>query len=415
MSTPIPGNNYTVIPGDSLSAISNKAYGTTDYYPLIYRANLDILLSGDPDVIFPDEEIFIPVLADFRKVPSSSDNEFALIIGNREVKVNSARILRTMDTASDQWEATIPWNPGEDPELDEFTKPYTYVDSFAFLNGEPIISGPLYGVTVRLSTDGKIKALTGNSFTADAVDSTMRPPYEKNNITLEDWAAELVAPFGIKAIFEESSGGKFDTVTAKPTETIFDHLAKLAAQRGLLISSDRIGNMLFLKAKTTGKPVATIEESPETFGAQGAIEYEAVFDGRKLFRGYKAIGQTPGGTSNEGISKDNTVNRPRFLTFQANDSLAGELQKAADWRRSKQLAETLTIPFPVSGWYDDFGELWDVNTLVTVKSATIFAPDGFTFLIKRVEFIYGNDGVSAMLSLVPPQVYSGEELVLPWE
>jgi prophage tail gpP-like protein len=418
MSTPIPGKNYTVVSGDSLSAISAKAYGSFDHWPTIHRANIRTLKDDDPNLIFPGEVIFIPVLADFRTVPNLSNkgpNDFTLTINGREVTTNSARIIRTMDTAADAWAAPIPWNPGEDPELDAVTKPYTYADSVAYIGGVPLVSGPLYGVTVSLSPEGKAKNLSGNSYTADAIDSTMRPPYEKADVRLEDLAAELVAPLGIKAIFKESSGGKFDRVTAEPTETIFEFLAKLAGQRGLLISSDREGNMVFLKANTSGSPVGTIEEGPDTFGAQGAIQYEAVFDGRKRFSSYKALSQNPAGNKQEALARDNSVNRPRFKTFMADDLIEGELQNAADWQRSKQLADALTIPFPVSSWYNDSGDLWRENTLVTVVSETIFVPNGFDFLIREVEYIYETSGVSAVLKLVPPQVYTGEELVLGWD
>jgi len=413
MSTPTPGKNYTVQSGDSLSSISARAYGNLDHWPTIWASNLNVLQGDDPNVINPGDVFFIPVLGDFRTTPklaSKSPDNLTLIIGSKEIPVTAARVIRTIDTAADGWTATIPWNPGEDVPV----QPYQYKDAFVFLGGQQVVSGVHYGVAPQVNAQGRSLNLAGNSYTADAVDSTMRPPYEYSDITLEDLANELVKPFGIKAIFDDESGGKFDRVTADPMETVFDFLAKLAFQRGLLISSDIDGNMLFLKANTSSKPVATIEEGPDTFGAQGATEYQADYDGRKLYSSYKAIGQTPGGTSNEAVSKDKNVNRPRFLTFKADDLIDGEMQNAADWERSKRLAKALTIPFPVSSWYDPSGNLWMENTLVTVKSETIFAPDGFTFLIRQVEYIFEGGGIRAILSLVPPQVYTGEELEVPW-
>jgi hypothetical protein len=44
----------------------------------------------------------------------------------------------------------------------------------------------------------------------------------------------------------------------------------------------------------------------------------------------------------------------------------------------------------------------------------MFIPDGFTFLIKSVEYIFEPDGKKSVLNLVPPQVYTGEPLEEPW-
>ena len=108
------------------------------------------------------------------------------------------------------------------------------------------------------------------------------------------------------------------------------------------------------------------------------------------------------------------VPRSRFLTFQVNETIDGDIEQAAKWRRSKQLANALTIPFPVSSWFSNEGILWEENTLIEVVSPTLSIANGFTFLIKSVEYDDSTSGKTAILGLVPPQVYSGEDLIDPW-
>ena len=48
-----------VKPGDTLSKISRVEYGTSTKYMLIFSANPQ-LKSGDPNVIFPGEQLYIP-------------------------------------------------------------------------------------------------------------------------------------------------------------------------------------------------------------------------------------------------------------------------------------------------------------------------------------------------------------------
>ncbi len=440
MPDPIFNQEYTVIveKGDTLSKLAGIFYHDVNLWPIIWRANVTKLRSGDPNLIYPGEEIFIPPRNYKRfqeELPEKSSKEMTIIVDGVELPVVSGRILRTMNTASDMWEATIAWNPGEDKKLDDATRPYGYKSAAAYAGGKLLVSGIITGVGVSISENGRVKKLTGYSTSIDAVDSNVKAPYEVNNVSLKQRAEELLHPLGVgvefvdtftrvpwldKNKYEEAllayEGTKFSRVTADQNDTIFDHLASLASQRSYLISSDNQGNIAFIRANTNGKPIGTIQEEPGQFQGLGALEYAAAFDGRKRFRSYKVTSKTPGkkSTVSVAVSKDNQVARPRLKNIQANDIQPGELQKYADWQRSKFLADALTIPFPVSTWYGPDGNLWTENTLLTVVSPTLFIDEGFTFLIKQVEFIYEAGGIRAMLSLVPPQVYSGEELVEPW-
>lgn len=49
---------YTVVAGDTLSAISKRFYGDAKHYPKIFEANKDIL--KDPDHIKPGQSLRIP-------------------------------------------------------------------------------------------------------------------------------------------------------------------------------------------------------------------------------------------------------------------------------------------------------------------------------------------------------------------
>jgi len=412
MTSPIPGKQYTVRQDDNLTKIASTAYGEPLKWRDIYNANQTTLKSTDPNLIFPGEIIFIPELID-RKNDNDLENAFSsdadgvdrLIINDAEIPSQEFEITRTMDTAADGWKASIAWTPGADLILDAATKPYGYQKSAVYLSGKLLVNGYLYGVTPTLSNNQRGKALTGWSLTADVIDSTMRPPYEVSDQTLKQRAEGLVNPMGIKVIWDLDDDLKFDKMTATATDTIFSHLLKYAKQRGVLISSTPAGNLIFLKANVNGESVGTIEE-----GAKFALDYTANFDGRKRFNSYKAIGQSPKSNSKFEIAKDDNVPRSRMVTFNNPDSTEGDLKSAAEWRRSAQLAAALTIPFNSSSWNSPNGELWAENTIVTVKSKTLSINDGFNFLIRQVTFAKKNSGRSAALSLVPPQVYSGEPI-----
>jgi len=415
---PTQGSQYTIVDGDTLSDIAARAYGIGSKWPLIYDANQTTLKSGDPDLIFPGEIIIIPVDPDLQAIRTELEtsllsgedpDNFILKLGGLRVPVVAGRCIRTMDTAADGWSATIAWKPGDSKSLDALLLPYSYAQARLFLGNNLLINGLLYGISPEMTESGLIKNLEGWSYTADAIDSTIKPQYEYSNMTLKQIATSVVRPLGIKAVFDADDGGQFDRATAEPGDTIFTFLNKLASQRGLLVSSTPEGNLQFLKADTTSQPVGVLEETQPL-----PVEWKANYDGRKRFNAYRAIGQSPGGDSKNQVAKDDAVPRSRFLTFKADETTAGNIKNSAEWRRSKQLADALTIPFPVSGWYAPNGELWKPNTLVTVKSKTIDIPDGFDFLINRVEYVFESSGISSVLSLVPPEVYTGKKLASPW-
>ena len=63
----------------------------------------------------------------------------------------------------------------------------------------------------------------------------------------------------------------------------------------------------------------------------------------------------------------------RKITKAGDESTQGNIQDAADWARSKAVADTMQIPIPVYSWYTkpEDGELWRPNQLVSVESAAM--------------------------------------------
>lgn len=261
--------------------------------------------------------------------------KLTVIIDNREIVVESATFIKTMDTGVDACAVTMPWELGLDSKIDEITKPYSYSPAKILIDDVLQSEMILYDVTHRTNSTGTIKELEFASKTADIIDSTVIAPYEMNNVKLTDRCRQQCSPYGISVIvgqdaaesinetrrvivtttkkervisgrYDPSQGAtgnykllitpvkksklvtdekKFPRVKAEPTETIWSHLSKLAAQRGLLLSCTTSGDLLLTTANINGKPVGTIEE-----GLSGITdEYSAKFSGRNRFNTYRAI------------------------------------------------------------------------------------------------------------------------------
>jgi len=168
-------------------------------------------------------------------------------------------------------------------------------------------------------------------------------------------------------------------------------------------------------------------------GGPFCVGWRANYDGRKRWHSYKIVTAGVKGREKPAARKwgsaapassrvlpstiteiDELVPLSRFQTFRADEVTPGNVANAARWKRNKSFADALTIPFPVSGWHDPNGALWEVNTTVTVVSATLGVPRGFTFLVRAVEFELAEDQRSAVLYLLPPTAYSGKDLGDVW-
>jgi prophage tail gpP-like protein len=409
-----PGVPYIIVPGDTLSGIAKQAYGEGRRWREIWQANQFVLRSGDPNLIFPGETITIPKIPELEgqksiDLPGKASDDFTIVIDNTELVVTSARAIRTMDTAADAWTATVVYNV-ENEALTKLLQPYKYNSAKVYVGGRLIITGRLYDISIEVSPDEIRKDLEGFSNTIDIVDSNMpKPPYEFRNVTLDQIAKSLAEPFQIPVIFEGDPGGQFKRVTIEKTEKVFEFLAKLAKQRQLLVTSTNKGELLFTRANTRSKPIGSL-----TVGLPPLNTASGKFAGRKRFKGTKALSKRRGQKTKFAVSKDEVVPVSRFKTFSADDTTSGDIQKAADWDRSKQVGESLGLTLPVSNWYGPNGNLWTENTIVTLKSSALYTPDGFNFIIRAVEFNFNSDGRTAQLSLVPPQVYTGEIVDEPW-
>lgn len=421
MSKPIIGKPYTIVKDDTLSGIAYMAYGNGQRWREIWAANKNNLRSGKKDLIFPGEVLNIPRIPELEPLTGtdvladSGPDEIAIVVEGEKIKFEAGRVIRTLDTPADGFAAKMMWSPA-DPNLGKYTelfRAYACPEAKAYVGGRLKVTGHVYITKPQGSPNGQSMTINGFSKTVDMVDSAIGAKKEFKNLTLAKIADELIAKtYGLEVNFSAGATAKdgvFDRVKAGMTEKNGAFFAKLCKQRAILFSSDIRGNPFFLTAENTGDPVDSLGDS--LFKTR---EQSAVFDCRKRFHTYKAIVQRRGAAKKTAVSIDKAVRRTRMTAFSADETTAGNLQTAADWERAKALGAALTMPITVDNWYDSQNRLWEENTFVTVVSSTLSLPNGYTFLIRGVEYVIEANKRHTILSLVPPSVLSGGKLEDPW-
>lgn len=347
-------------------------------------------------------------------------HDFTLVINGEEIPVINGRVFRAMNTCADTCSATVLNNE----KFKGLTNPLGYTEAQVYLGGELVITGLIYKHSPRTTSEEKTCKLDIFSPAVDILDSTHFPPFEFNQVSLKDLAEEIIGGLGFTARYESDEGNEFfERVCIDPQQTIFNFFNELANQRGVLITSNEKGEVLFIRANTSGKSVETIANITD-IGAE--------YDGRELFSAYRTTATSPymeqktkknkrsgrlrttwhqEHAIKEAIAYDSNVPASRQITFSSDNTSVDTIDKAAEWQRSKRYADALNISVPRVGWYPPkSSELYKENTLITLKHEDLWINKEFDFLIKSVEYVLDSGGATCVLNLIPPQAYTGEEI-----
>lgn len=341
-------------------------------------------------------------------------------LGTRQINIISASVLRTMDTGADEFRVITDWEPGKDPEFDALARPRSYADAEVSIGGTKLITGTKYITTPRLSKRGQMIELTCYSKTMRLIVSNPKSAREFNNLSLADITRKFVPQFGLNTVFlgsvEDQVNDLFESEKIRAQEFIFDFLQNLARQKGVLASSDEDGNLFYLRAITNQDTIGSIIEGPDAF-VPDTEDFSANFNDTEIFRIYQAVNNAPFSylrKDPQGISEDTRIPIPGFKTIITNSLADGAGQIAVDFARNQTIAKSMAIPFQVNSWYSSKNELYRENKLISVVSPTLFVPNGFTFLIRAVQYNLDSTGETATLFLVPPSLYTGESVQEPW-
>lgn len=421
MARPQPGSFYSVVSGDRIRAIARSSYGY-DRSSDIVNANVE-LLAGRPEsleglpTIYPGDRLYLPaVLAQFSQtVPASVDDEVAIRIDGRVFRGwTASTIERNINTVADAFTFTLPYDPS-DSELVELTRPYSYKSADLFIGGELYIAAQTVKWNPAIRVNETIKTIDARTRAGHTIECMgQRSAMEFSGQTLSQIATEIMKPYGddLKPLFFDGDSDMFPKVRKEITDTDFAFLSGLAAQKGFMITSSDTGQMAFVRAALTGKPVARFIEG------ETAIEHiSASYDGQLRFSSFQAVTESAGTAGPTAILNDESIPIYRPFVFTADDLESGNIDTALAWRRSKSLADSTSLAITATGWRNETGQLWRENMRVTVKAPSVDVITETDYIISGVVPTKDeNGGNVAKLKVVLPQAYSLEfPDSFPWE
>jgi prophage tail gpP-like protein len=406
-------STYTTISGDTFDKVARKIYGDDKKAAPIRTANPGVFepMVGGLTLKIPP----IPFL-DSPSVPvdtTDPDETQVRIEGQRFRYWTSIRWTSHID----QFGSVQFFAPYE-PEQKSFRDTFVPLDEKSIeihVGGELVQRSFMMVVPGASDVQTNIFAVPGISQVGITSRCTMpieSYPMEFKNQNLEQIARKMLEPWGFGVIFEDDPGPAFEKVRAEPTRNVWPFLAKLARQRGLIISDTPQSNMKFWKSVDLGVPVAILTEGQSPLiNVMPSIRPESFYSD---ITGIKRVRRGSRGSSHTVRNPHLDAIRPH--NFVTPDAKGADAKTAAEAKTGRMFGSVVEYRVRLATWRDPLGALWQPNTLIRLQAPGSMIYQPYTFLIRAVEFSRDANTSTATLRLVPPGAYSGKiPKVMPWE
>lgn len=283
-------------------------------------------------------------------------------------------------------------------------------ECYVEINSNRVITGYIDDVVIDISDTEHTITVIGRDKTADLIDcAAIHASGRWRNVSLQKIAKDLCKPFGINVIWDvnnSKASEPFRWMQIEPSETVFEMLARAARQRGILMTSDVYGNLVFTSAGEKNIAILTLGNNIKNLSITRSW--------RDRFSLYRVLGDSAGGaiwgetqtavqsTAVYANITDESITRYRPTIIMSDDNINKENAAVrGDWERRRSAAHSQPVSVTVQGWlYDDIN-LWLPNhqVFLTAEIYDLFAEE---LLIVEAEFGIGNDdGITTTLLLMP--------------
>lgn len=162
----------------------------------------------------------------------------------------SLSVFRSLESMSGQFDLGIAVRPEDDVSVLKAGSALVLK-----MGGQTVITGYLDELRQRIEGENKEITVSGRDKTADLVDcAVIHNSYQFKNQTLQQIAETICKPFGINVVWTATEAGATEVIPVwqvEPGETAFDTLSKCARHKGVLVTSDVDGNLVFTNPSKT--------------------------------------------------------------------------------------------------------------------------------------------------------------------
>jgi len=239
-------------------------------------------------------------------------------------------------------------------------------------------------------------------------------PLQCDGLSLKEIASKFVEPFGVKVIVhkavEDVMNESFSKTTAEAQQTVAAYLIELAQQKGVVVSHDVYGNLVFTKAATGSKPILDFDITKK--GAQSIpfTKMSLSFNGQGMHSHIKVIKQQSANGGNAGESEIRNPYVPYVYRPHVSVQSSGtdnDTETAAKMILAAEL-KNLKVMITTDSWQVNAKQIIIPNTNITVLNPEIYIYKKTKLFVEEVSYEGDSKALTATLTCCLPEVYSLE-------
>lgn len=278
------------------------------------------------------------------------------------------------------------------------------------IDGQTVITGYTDGRRRQMGADSMKITIAGRDKTADLIDcAAIYKGGQWKKRTLEQIARDLCQPYGVAVRWEltdAESAAPFSSFTLDHSETVYEALGRAARARGVLITSNAAGDLVFTRADESHSDRLVLGEN--------LLSVDFDEDYRDRFSEYtvKGHGRSNGKVgdtvdartiaSQKGTATDSAITRYRPMIILADSKIDTQSATARALREQRRrLAKSVTFEAQLDGWTRSNGQIWMPNILAEIDASKFAIQTGPLLVSKVVLTLDDREGVKTTLTLAP--------------
>lgn len=278
------------------------------------------------------------------------------------------------------------------------------------IDGQTVITGYTDGRRRQMSADSMKITIAGRDKTADLIDcAAVYKGGQWKKRTLEQIARDLCQPYGVTVRWEltdTESAAPFPSFTLDHSETVHEALGRAARARGVLMTSNAAGELVFTRADES--------HSDRLVLGDNLLSVDFDEDYRDRFSEYTVKGHGRGNgkvgdtvdarsiASQKGTATDSEVTRYRPLIILADSKIDTQSATARALREQRRrLAKSVTFEAQLDGWTRSNGQIWMPNILAEIDASKYAIQTAPLLVSKVVLTLDDREGVKTTLTLSP--------------
>lgn len=293
-------------------------------------------------------------------------------------------------------------------------KPLSFRETQILFENEILITGTSLNTTTSVESNIILGNISGYSKTGVLEDCTIPIslyPLQSDGLSLREITERLLIPFGLRlnidSLVSTQANKKYQVINAESEQKIINYITELAKQRNIIVTHNNLGNLLFTRLNANTPSVATYTEGMPSTKISLSVNGQGLHSVISVQKQASIETDVPGEQTISNLLID--VFRPLVIKQTTGDN--DDIQSNAKSIRSSELRNlSLIIETDRFKWTD--GKTISIikpNNIIEVQSPSNFINNRTRFFVERVDYNGNNEGISAVLTCVLPEVYTGNQ------